>query len=81
MKLSIKGLALAFGIVWGAGLLFVGMANQVSPEYGSDFLRLMSIYPGYTPGGFGSVLLLTVWGVVDGAVAGAAVAWLYNRLA
>jgi hypothetical protein len=39
------------------------------------------MYPGYSPGGLGSVVLLTVWGLVDGALAGAVVAWLYNRLA
>ena len=47
MKLSIKGLALASGIVWGAALLLVGICNLVW-SYGAGFLQVMdSLYPGY----------------------------------
>ncbi len=34
MKLSIKGLALASGILWGACILFVGVGNLIWPSYG-----------------------------------------------
>jgi hypothetical protein len=40
------------------------------------------VYPGYHgPGGFGSVIVATLYAAVDGAVCGAIVAWLYNFLA
>jgi len=81
MQLSIRGLSLTLALVWGAALFLTGLANQMLPGYGSEFLGVMTMYPGYSPGGLGSVVLLTVWGLVDGALAGAVVAWLYNRLA
>lgn len=51
------------------------------PPYGSEFLRLMSsVYPGYgaTPTVAG-VLAGTIWGILDGGVAGFLFGWLYNR--
>lgn len=83
MKLSIKGLALAGGIVWGAGYFLVGIANLIWPSYGQAFLDLgASVYPGYHgPGGFGSVIVVTLYALLDGAIAGAVFGWLYNRLA
>ncbi len=82
MKLSVKGLALASGIGWGGSILFVGILNLIWPPYGSAFLDLArSIYPGYaaTPG-FGGVVVGTLYGLLDGTVGGAIVAWLYNAL-
>ena len=81
MKLSVKGLALAGGILWGVlGILGVGLVNLVWPGYGKAFLDLAaSIYPGYhaTPS-FGQVIVGTLYGFVDGAAGGAIFAWLYN---
>lgn len=83
MTLSIKALALTLGILWGACCLLTGIANLIWPTYGDGFLTLMaSLYPGYHgPAGFGAVLVLTLYAVVDGLVCGALVAWLYNKLA
>jgi len=81
MKLSIKGLALAFGIFWGGSILLVGLINLIWPPYGIAFLDwAQSIYPGYagSAASFGGLILGTVYGVVDGAVGGAILAWLYN---
>ncbi len=40
---------------------------------------MASLYPGYTAtASFGQVLVGTLYGVVDGAAAGAVFAWLYN---
>jgi len=81
MKLSVKSMALTLGILWGAVFLLVGLANQIWNGYGLPFLVLMdSIYPGYDVGGFGSVIVGTVYAFVDAAVGGAVLAWLYNRL-
>jgi hypothetical protein len=58
------------------------VGNLVAPAYGSAFLELIaSIYPGYTPAGFGSVIVATLYGMLDGLVGGAIVAWLYNKVA
>ena len=41
-----------------------------------------SLYPGYhDPAGFGSVIVVTLYGLVDGAVRGAVIGWLYNIVA
>jgi hypothetical protein len=74
---------LTIGILWGACILFVGVANMIWPSYGQAFLQLCaSIYPGYHPGtGFRSVVIGTLYALVDGAIGGAIFAWLYNRFA
>jgi hypothetical protein len=60
-------------------MLFVGLLNAVFSPYGGEFLRLMSsVYPGSRAGLVG-VLVGTIWGILDGAVAGFLFAWLYNR--
>jgi hypothetical protein len=83
MRLSVKGLAVTAGIIWGACLLLVGLINLAAPSYGADFLRGMgSIYPGfYRVHTFLDVLLGTVYGFVDGAIAGWLFGWLYNCFA
>ena len=80
MKLSIKGLALASGILWGACILFVGVCNLIWPSYGVAVLDAVgSIYPG-SGAGFGGVIVGTLYGLADGAIAGAIFAWLYNAV-
>lgn len=82
MKLDIKALALTLGILWGLLAMFLtGIANMIWPSYGQEFLTMMaSVYPGYTAvPSFGQVILATLYGLVDGAIAGAVFAWLYNR--
>ena len=82
MQLNIKGLALTAGILWGLSYLLLGIANLIWPSYGEAFLALgATIYPGYHgPAGFGSVIVVTLYALVDGAVGGAIFAWLYNKL-
>ena len=83
MKLDIKGMAITLGLVWGAAVLLVGIANLIWPNYGQAFLELVaSIYPGYTAGAsVGQLTVGTLYGLVDGAVGGAVIAWLYNLVA
>jgi len=80
MSLNIKALAIAGAIVWGGCFLLVGLANLIWASYGAVCLEVAaSIYPGYAgPDGFWSVIVLTLYALVDGAVAGAILAWLYN---
>lgn len=83
MKLNITAFTLTAGLFWGAAVFIVSLANLAAPGYGRDFLDLAaSVYPGYQPGtGAGSVIVATLYALVDGAIAGAVFAWLYNLLA
>lgn len=81
MKLNVKAAALALGLVWGVlAMLVTGLANMLWPTYGQGFLDLMaSLYPGYkATASLGQVVVGALYGLVDGAVCGAAFAWLYN---
>ena len=83
MKLSVKGLAITAAIIWGAALLIVGSANMMFPDYATNFLEVIgSVYPGYHPGtGFSSVIIGSLYGIVDAGIGGAIIAWLYNFFA
>jgi hypothetical protein len=83
MKLSVRAVALASALLWGGMIFLVGLANMAAPTYGGEFLRLVgSIYPGYhAASGVGSVLVGTLYGLLDGAIGGLIFAWLYNRFA
>lgn len=83
MTLSVKGLTWATGLLWGGMMLFCGLLNLAFPGYAAALLDwAASFYPGYDgPGGFGSVLVVTMYGAVDGAIAGFLLAWLYNHFA
>lgn len=84
MKLSIKGMSVTLAIIWGILAMFLtGLANLIWPGYARAFLEVMaSVYPGYhATASFGQVIVGTLYGLLDGAVAGAVFAWLYNRFA
>lgn len=80
MRLDTKAMAIAFGTLWGACVLLAGVANMIWHGYGQAFLQLCaSIYPGYHPGtGMGSVVIGTIYALIDGVVGGAIFGWLYN---
>jgi hypothetical protein len=83
MRLSIKGLALASGILWGVAMLGMGLGNLIWSSYGQQFLQTMaSAYPGYhATRSIAEVIVGTLYGFVDGLIAGAIFAWLYNQFA
>jgi len=83
MKLSIKGLAVASAILWGVAMLGMGLANLIWANYGQQFLQTMaSAYPGYhATRSVAEVIVGTLYGAVDGFIAGAIFAWLYNQFA
>lgn len=83
MRLDPKALAVAVALLTGGALLFFGLLNMAFPGYGVSALEVAaSVYPGYEgPGGFGTVLTGTLYGLVDGAVGGWLLAWLYNLTA
>jgi hypothetical protein len=80
MRLSLKSLAFACGLLWGGAVLFVGLLNLAYPSYGMEFLKLASsVYPGFhNSRKFVDVLVGTGYGLVDGAIAGLLLGWLYN---
>ena len=81
MGLNLKALATALGVGWGAGVFLVGLAHLVWPGYGTAFLDFVaSIYPGYHVGGFGTVIVGTLYAVLDGAVCGLIIGWVYNAV-
>ena len=83
MRLSVIAFASAVGVLGGAAIFIVALANLVWPNYGRAFLDVAaSIYPGYRPGsGLGSVITGTLYALVDSAGAGAVFAWFYNLVA
>ncbi len=83
MRLDSRALAVAGALLTGGALFFFGLLNQAFPGYAASALEVVaSVYPGYEgPGGFGAVLTATLYGLVDGAVGGWLLAWLYNLAA
>lgn len=83
MKINVKGLALASGILWGLAMLGMGLANLIWSGYGQQFLQtIASVYIGYhATRSIAEVIVGTLYGAVDGLIAGAVFAWLYNQFA
>jgi hypothetical protein len=73
MKFSVKGLALASGILSGFAMLGMGLANWIWSGYGQQFLHATR--------SIAEVIVGTLYGGVDGLIAGAVFAWLYNQFA
>ncbi len=80
MKLSVKALALASGILWGASVFVATLWLLMRGYDGRLIAQLDHFYIGYSYSVVGAFVGL-VWGFVDGAVCGAIFAWLYNTFA
>lgn len=81
MKLDKLRLGFTLAIFWGLVTFLVGVGNLIWDMYGVAFLKILeSIYPGYTFGkwGFWGVLVVTLYAVLDGFVAGVVFAWIFN---
>lgn len=83
MKLNLKALSVAVALLWAGAVFIVGLANLIWPAYGKAFLvMLASIYPGYHAAGtFGDAISGSLYALVDGAIAGLILGWLYNLIA
>lgn len=83
MKLSVKSLTVTMALFWGGTVFFIALINFLTPPYGEAFLDLVSsVYPGYkVASSFGSVIVGTLYALVDGAVGGVLFAWMYNMFA
>lgn len=82
MTLAIRPLVVTSAILWGATALVCGVANLLWPPYAEGLLKVLaSIYPGYEADGtFGGVVNVTLYALVDGALAGLVFGWLYNTM-
>tara|TARA_R110000782_G_scaffold13730_25_gene40377 strand:- start:2017 stop:2271 length:255 start_codon:yes stop_codon:yes gene_type:complete len=82
MKLSIKKFALTCSILWGLAILIVSTANLIWPAYGGVFLTIVaSIYLGYEAmQGASSIIVGTLYAIVDAGIGGAVFAYIYNSL-
>lgn len=80
MRLSVRGLAFAGGLLWSGAILYVGLVSLVVPSYGSTFLQMMSsIYIGFHASRtLGDALVGMIEGLADGAIAGFLFGWFYN---
>lgn len=80
MNLRPRALAASGAVLVGGTLLLVAIGNVLFAGYGQALLDLAaSVYPGYDgQAGVGSVIAVTLYGAVDGAIGGALVAVLYN---
>jgi ABC-type phosphate transport system permease subunit len=81
MKLSLRALALAAGILWALALFLTGAINLIWRGYGDTFLKMMaSVYPGYhASGSIGDLIVGTLYAFLDGVICGFVFGWLYNR--
>ena len=84
MKLDARAMAVTLGLLWGGALLVVGLANLAWDGYGDGVLSVMaSVYPGYQAGtgSLGQALVGAGYALLDGAIGGALLAWIYNLFA
>ena len=72
-------LGFVVGVVWGLGLLLLGIVTCYTETYGHEIVRLVgNVYWGYQPGSVGAAFYGLLWGFVDGFIGTAIIAALYN---
>jgi uncharacterized membrane protein YdjX (TVP38/TMEM64 family) len=82
MRLSVLGTALGLGLTWASAIFLAGVAHLLWPPYAEQFLTaIASIYPGFHIFNLGGVIWGTLLALVDGAIGGAVIAWVHNRVA
>ena len=80
MKLNVKALALACGLLWGGAVALATLWLLILGHDGTLIGQLDHFYLGYSFSYVGACVGL-VYGFIDGAIGGALLAWLYNKLA
>ena len=77
MKLNVKALSVAIGIVIGLASLIVGEA-AVFTGVGLDYVNIAGpLHPGYSPTPLGA-FIMAIWMFIFGLIGGALVAVIYN---
>lgn len=77
MKLNIKAMSLAMGIILGLGLFLLAWWVILFDGSNTDPNVISILYRGYSFSPLGS-LIGFLWGFADGAIGGACFAWVYN---
>ena len=77
MKLNVLALGITLGICWGVGLFLMPWWIIMFDGPLSEPTIIGRCYRGYTVTAEGSVIGL-IWALVDGFIAGAIIAWVYN---
>jgi len=80
MKLNVKALALASGLLWGGTVCVATLWLIALGHDGALIRQLDHFYLGYSFSVVGAFVGLA-YGFVDGAIGGALLAWLYNKFA
>ena len=80
MRLNIKAFSLTCGIMWGLGLFLLTWWIIAFEGVTGDVTLIGRVYRGYTISPIGSFIGL-IWAFVDGLIAGALFALLYNFIA
>lgn len=76
-RLSVKGMALSIGLLWGVGNLIIGFAAMSG--WAVSYVEVVgSAYLGFEPSVVGAFIGFG-WAFVDGFIGGAIFAWLYNK--
>ncbi len=79
MRLDVKAFAGACALIWGFYLFSIPWWVMLFDGATGEATGLGRVYRGFSISPTGSLIGLG-WGLFDGLVAGALVAWLYNRL-
>jgi len=77
MELRKRALGIAFGLVWGLGIMLLTWWMLIGGFKGEIISKLSTVYLGYSYSWSGAVIGF-IWGFVDGFVCGFLVAWIYN---
>ena len=80
MKINVKAFAIAGGLWWGFGLFALTWWMILFQGASGDPTLIGRVYRGYSLSPLGS-LIGFAWGLVDGMIGGAILAWLYNLVA
>jgi hypothetical protein len=80
MKLDLKAAANTLALTWGLGLFLMTWWLMAWEGASQDPIFLSKFYIGYRVSPLGSVIGLA-WALLDGWIAGAVLAWLYNSFA
>jgi hypothetical protein len=78
MKINVKALAFACSVLWGSAVFIVTWWVIILDGASGNPTWLGNIYLGYELSVAGSFIGLG-WGLVDGFIGGAVLAWLYNK--
>jgi hypothetical protein len=81
MRISTRPVSLTFAMLVAILMIIVGPARLVSENHRQAFVEVTaSLYPGYTGAeNFPQVIIGALYGVLDGAVGGVVLNWLYNQ--